>query len=289
MPPPTITRTPIIDDDGSLTVGTVFENAWKQEFYGQIDAALGGTYSGAVDQSFGFRYLALSNQDYGEIAIPDLKSYEVIYLYNHTIPITIHSVSTNGAIRTGQIIVFVGNVNIPAVRFAHLSTVQGNAALRFTNIATSAPTPIAGGGYAFYLYNGATWILVQHDQGEWLTGLYAASNFSAAGGGTWVVDPADVVTRYQIRGKTLHAQFVLQQTTITGAPGGLYMARHAFGGFYHAQVGYHTRIGYHNNPVDVFVAVADGELLIIQQMNFQPLTAGTNTWTYQGQTHVPII
>jgi len=36
----TITRTPIIDDDGSGTSGTVLDNAWKQELYGQIDGAL---------------------------------------------------------------------------------------------------------------------------------------------------------------------------------------------------------------------------------------------------------
>jgi hypothetical protein len=36
-----ITRTPIIDDDGSGTTGTVLDNAWKQELYGQIDA-IGG-------------------------------------------------------------------------------------------------------------------------------------------------------------------------------------------------------------------------------------------------------
>jgi hypothetical protein len=33
-----ITRTAMIDDDGSGTTGTIFNNAWKQEFYNQIDA-----------------------------------------------------------------------------------------------------------------------------------------------------------------------------------------------------------------------------------------------------------
>jgi hypothetical protein len=33
-----ITRTPMIDDDGSGTTGTILNNAWKQELYGQIDA-----------------------------------------------------------------------------------------------------------------------------------------------------------------------------------------------------------------------------------------------------------
>ena len=33
-----ITRTAMIDDDGSGTTGTILNNAWKQELYGQIDA-----------------------------------------------------------------------------------------------------------------------------------------------------------------------------------------------------------------------------------------------------------
>lgn len=36
-----ITRTPMIDDDGSGTTGTILNNAWKQELYGQIDAFVG--------------------------------------------------------------------------------------------------------------------------------------------------------------------------------------------------------------------------------------------------------
>jgi len=32
-----ITRTPIIDDDGTGTTGTVIDNAWKTELYNQID------------------------------------------------------------------------------------------------------------------------------------------------------------------------------------------------------------------------------------------------------------
>lgn len=37
-----ITRTPMIDDDGSGTTGTIINNAWKTELYNQIDAAAGG-------------------------------------------------------------------------------------------------------------------------------------------------------------------------------------------------------------------------------------------------------
>jgi hypothetical protein len=39
-----IPRTPIIDDDGTGTTGTVIDNAWKTELYDQIDTVSGGTW-----------------------------------------------------------------------------------------------------------------------------------------------------------------------------------------------------------------------------------------------------
>jgi len=36
-----ITRTAMVDDDGSGTTGTIINNAWKTEFYNQIDGVLG--------------------------------------------------------------------------------------------------------------------------------------------------------------------------------------------------------------------------------------------------------
>lgn len=40
-----ITRTAMVDDDGSGMTGTVTNNAWKTEFYNQIDAFVGGTWT----------------------------------------------------------------------------------------------------------------------------------------------------------------------------------------------------------------------------------------------------
>lgn len=47
-----ITRTPMVDDDGDGTTGTILNNAWKQELYSQIDGVVGreGTWT-AVDAS----------------------------------------------------------------------------------------------------------------------------------------------------------------------------------------------------------------------------------------------
>lgn len=39
-----IQRTAMIDDDGSGTTGTILNNAWKQEFYTQIDNLAGGAW-----------------------------------------------------------------------------------------------------------------------------------------------------------------------------------------------------------------------------------------------------
>ena len=47
-----ITRTPMIDDDGSGTTGTVINAAWKTELYNQIDAALLAAAPAIVDVPF---------------------------------------------------------------------------------------------------------------------------------------------------------------------------------------------------------------------------------------------
>jgi len=63
-----ITRTPIVDDDGTGTTGTVIDNAWKQQLYDQIDAQVGAGASGfglwtPVDQSGAGLTLGLSTTD----------------------------------------------------------------------------------------------------------------------------------------------------------------------------------------------------------------------------------
>jgi len=48
-----IARTPMVDDDGSGKTGTIINNAWKTEFYGQIDALVGPVVPFAVTDSSG--------------------------------------------------------------------------------------------------------------------------------------------------------------------------------------------------------------------------------------------
>jgi hypothetical protein len=48
-----IIRTPIIDDSGSGQDGTVIDNAWKQELYNQIDAAIAASISAIPEYRVG--------------------------------------------------------------------------------------------------------------------------------------------------------------------------------------------------------------------------------------------
>jgi hypothetical protein len=229
----TIARTPMVDDDGTGEYGTVINNAWKQEFYNQIDAALAANYGNVRNDTVGLRYLTLGNQDYGEIAINDLRPNETVVLYQHTIPLTIHSISTNGPLRLGQLLTFVGNAGMPPVKFAHQSTVQANAALRFSNLVTSAPTPIAGGGRAVYQYNGGTWLLVHHEQGSWITSPFAASSFYADSPMVWTVTAGNLVDfAYRLTGRTLQINIYISGSVLSGtAAPGLYVQNPAYGGF----------------------------------------------------------
>ena len=48
-----ITRTPMVDDDGSGNTGTIINNAWKTELYGQIDALIGPPVAFTVTDASG--------------------------------------------------------------------------------------------------------------------------------------------------------------------------------------------------------------------------------------------
>ena len=72
-----ITRTPMIDDDGSGTTGTIFNAAWKDELYNQIDAntadpavlaALGMTPDGIQLLLRQRRMAPLNNERLGQLA-----------------------------------------------------------------------------------------------------------------------------------------------------------------------------------------------------------------------------
>jgi hypothetical protein len=75
-----ITRTPMIDDDGSGTTGTIINNAWKQELYNQIDAFV-GTYGSftPVDASAAALVFSTATGTYAKVGRLVFFALQVVY------------------------------------------------------------------------------------------------------------------------------------------------------------------------------------------------------------------
>lgn len=198
-----ITRTAIVDDDGSRTTGTVIGNAWKQELYNQIDAAsaiqtvlAARTDTGAVNNWAP----ALAGNTY----IP----------WNGAADVTFSGLAGGVA---GQIVIVE---NITAAKVAYFPHASGlsSAANQFTNTATSGATPIAPGGKLAYMHNGTNWRLIFHYQGAWITPTFAAGDYTSPTG-TWVVGSGDVIDcRFRLDGRTLSFRVWVVTTDVTGTP-----------------------------------------------------------------------
>jgi hypothetical protein len=134
---------------------------------------------------------------------------------------------------TAGCVVVIRNTGSGTLTFAHASG-SSDADNRFTNAATSAPTPVAAGGYIIYIHDGTNWDMVAHDQGAWITPTFADSDFtgSASGDADWVLVAGDVTTmRYRLIGKTLNLNIALVTTTVANTPATLIISNGQFGSF----------------------------------------------------------
>jgi hypothetical protein len=206
---PTITRTPIIDDNGTLTTGTPIDNAFKQELYDQIDAlsvALAG--GSAVVQTT----TATGTQD--DFALTAGVS---LLRVNNASLVTFRGFSAG---YDGQLVTVV-SLGAGEVDFSH-ENAGSAAANRLHNFVTSGVTPLAPGvGTAMFQYDAtsARWRLVQHEQGDWILRAYAGGNYTGNASMTWTVDSGDVFNdSFYLKGRTLLFDFDLATTTVGGTP-----------------------------------------------------------------------
>lgn len=185
-----ITRTPIIDDDGSGTTGTVIDNAWKQELYNQIDAAHGQGSVGRVDIT--------TAGTYHNVALPAADFVAV----NVSAAATITGFATA---REGQRVLIrssAGSVTLP-----HAS---GSSLWPLFNVVTSAPTQIGVGGTATYACISGFYCLIAHDQGAHIAVPYSAANYTAG----LSVDAGDVKQHaWRLTGHYLHVELALSTAT----------------------------------------------------------------------------
>jgi hypothetical protein len=183
----TITRTPIIDDDGSGTTGTTLDNAWKQELYNQIDAVIAPFGSGGVET------IALStNGAVNNLPLAAGKSVHIIFCTN-TADLTLSGFPSSPAPSEGDRVVIIANGN--PVYLPHLS---GLSEQPLANILTSGNTPLSGLGYgkAEYIRSNNFWRLLVHEQGKRLPWTPTLTFGGAAVGMTYTARHG----QYMVRG-----------------------------------------------------------------------------------------
>lgn len=187
-----ITRTPIINDDGTCTTGTTWDNSWKTELYDQIDLIA------APAVVINYQQGAIASWDLSLSAAHTLVEWRGTSAADSTIT-TIAPPAHLGA--TVTILNFTSYVGF----FVHGGGLY--------NLAKSGPTAIAFGGWIRYQWNGATWDLIGHEQGKPIDIPFASGNFSGFSGLT-----AGMVTNYSsyLRGSLARYSCCISAATTSG-------------------------------------------------------------------------
>lgn len=167
--------------------------------------------------------------------------------------------------------------------FVHQSA-SSSAGNKFGNCATSAPTGVAPGGFIEYEYNGTDWVLIGHEQGDWITSTFNAADYSGSGAMTWTLTSPDVaLMQWRLRGKELTITFAIDTATVGGTPAtDLKIGQGAYGGFTGSGTQY---IGTIVRAVDGLSTLVDAYIqanpsatfLRILKLSFAVWSAATNT------------
>jgi hypothetical protein len=189
-----------VDDDGSGTTGTILDKA-------EMSALLRGTVVPDTNIS------TVHNWP------PTLAPGRTLITWFGSSDFLCTGLANGSA---GQVVT-VKNTGGKVAYFAHQSA-SSAAQNRFVNIATSAPTPIATGGWVTYQHDGAVWRLIGHQQGIWIAPGYSAAWFTATGG-TWNVEVGDLATyAYWLDGATLTFSLYINASSVGGSPSQLLVA-----------------------------------------------------------------
>lgn len=105
----------------------------------------------------------------------------------------------------------------------------GNQLLNYVSSAATSIVANQGMGFAWYRFSTTQnkWVLIQHNQGAWITPTYAGTDWTASAG-TWTVDPGDIIAdKYFLSGRTLYFQTTVAATSVSVTPATL--SRNAYG------------------------------------------------------------
>lgn len=187
----------------------------------------------------------------------------------------------------GQRITVV-TVNVGQVDFVNDNT-GSFAGNRLTTFITVGTTTIAGqGGIAEFVYDTSShWVLVSHEQGNWVTpaGLGSAvantQPFTGNGAMTWTVTAGNInMFKYMLRGKTMFFCWQLVATTIGGTPStGLVINTSALGGVQPTNIGFINRVAYTNDNgtiAEAIISVFGATTIGFTKINAGSYNLGTN-------------
>lgn len=208
-----ITRTPIIDDDGSGSTGTVLDNAWKQELYNQIDASL------ITDTGTTIATIATAG-NYDVATTPS--QIRIVRAFPDTADVTIYSASPG---RAGDLLV-IQHIGTDDSKFVYLPHDTASRPYPgFWNRTTSAWTVLGKFGSAIYHWDlgHARWVLASHDQGTpreipYSGGMYQPNT------GTWVTVFGKTQILYRVVGDSVELTINVNESTITGSPTQLFIS-----------------------------------------------------------------
>lgn len=199
-----IPRTPIVDDSGTGTDGTVINNAWKQELYDQIDTIVVGTVAPPQTPAGG--------------TINDLVVANTVGTL--TIAPTATAVYTGFAmagVKDGQRLL-VENLGPSPLRIAHEDA--GSAAANRVSYGPSTRGQWLGVGGAVVLVYSTTasrWRMLLSQPGAPINQPYNAAEFTA-NNGNWTVEAGDVaINAFVQEGALLSWTFRFATTSVQNA------------------------------------------------------------------------
>lgn len=122
------------------------------------------------------------------------------------------------------------------------NSVSSTAGNRLLNAITLGNTPVASAGYISYEYNttDAAWVMIAHEQGQWITPTFSAGDYTGNGTQTWTLQSGDIgVFAYHVSNKTVVITLQLATTSVGGvANTTLQITNTAWGGLTAARVSY---------------------------------------------------
>lgn len=203
-----ITRTPIVDDDGTGTTGTLINAAWKDEFYDQIDAAIAASPGSPVEQT--------------TTATGDQNNFDLdgtfTYLRCTGAAPAFTGFTVNGSAPSPGDRVIIDGLGTTA-RVYHQN---GGSTAAHRIITPSTNGQIVGvNGRIQLVYDGTTdrWRGAAIEPGSPIVVAHAGGNYTGSGSMTWTVEAADQVTyTYRQAGKFLYVTVNINASSVGGTP-----------------------------------------------------------------------